>query len=106
MSSRQLSQFKTDLTVKGLNFLIVSKRLPNEDIEDIKIPKPLKESLYKNKRKALKGLQSDTSTLILTVDKCRSTAVLNHEDYFEKCIDHANNNQYQLILPPKSKLRH
>ena len=84
MSSRQLSQFKTDLLTKGLTFSITSKTLPNKDIiatiedavkdlekEEIdtiraKISlisqncKPPMDNLSKNERKALKELQSDT----------------------------------------------
>ena len=32
MSSRQLTHIETDLLVKGLNFSITSKTLPNKDI--------------------------------------------------------------------------
>ena len=31
MSSRQLSQFETDLLIKGLNLSITPKTLPNKD---------------------------------------------------------------------------
>ena len=50
-----------------------------------------KGNLSKNERKALKELQSDTSVVILPADKGRSTVILNHEDYLEKCMDHINN---------------
>ena len=45
----------------------------------------------------MKELQSDTSIVILPVDKGRSTVILNHEDYLEKCMEHINNGPYQLL---------
>ena len=45
----------------------------------------------------MKELQSDTSIVILPVDKGRSTVILNHVDYLEKCLDHVNNGPYQLL---------
>ena len=45
----------------------------------------------------MKELQSDTSIVILPADKGRSTAILNHVDYLEKCLDHINNGPYQLL---------
>ena len=71
--------------------------------------KPPKDNLSKDERKALKELQSDTSIVILPADKGRSTVILNHEDYLEKCMDHINNGPYQLlkkILLPKLKPKH
>ena len=53
--------------------------------------KPPKDNLFKDERKALKELQSDTSIVILPADKGRSTVILNHEDYLEKCqIENSN----------------
>ena len=34
---------------------------------------------------------------MLPADKVRSTVILNHEDYLEKCMDHISNNPYQLL---------
>ena len=51
----------------------------------------------KDKQKAVKELQSDTSIAILPADKGRSTVILNCEDYLEKCMDHMNNGPYQLL---------
>ena len=51
-------------------------------------------SISKNEAKALKELQSDTSIIILQPDKDRATIILNHEDFFEKCIDHVSNDPY------------
>ena len=115
MSSRQLTHIETDLLAKGLNFSITSKALPNKDIiatikdaiKDLEIEeadtihakvslplqncKPPKYKLSKDEHKALKKLQSDTSLVILPADKGRSTAIINREDYFQKCTNHINN---------------
>ena len=93
MSSRQLTHIETDLLVKGLNFSITSKTLPNKDIianiEDavkdlekeeagtiqakvsltLQNSKPPKDNLSKDERKALKELQSNSSIVILSPDK-------------------------------------
>ena len=45
----------------------------------------------------MKELQSDTLIVILPADKGRSTVILNHEDYLEKCMDHRNDGPYQLL---------
>ena len=71
--------------------------------------KPPKDNLSKEERKALKELQSDTSIVLSPAEKGRPTAILNREDYLEKCMDHINNGPYQLlknILLPKLKPRH
>ena len=87
-SSRQLSQFETDLLAKDLNFSITSQTLPNIDIiatiepavkdleneeadtirakiiltlQNSKLPN---DSPSKNELKALKELKSDTSIVI------------------------------------------
>ena len=59
--------------------------------------KPPKDNLSKDERKALKELQSDTSIVIVSPDKGRSTVILNREEYLEKCMDHINNGPYQLL---------
>ena len=53
--------------------------------------------MSKDERKALKELQSDTSIVILPAEKGRSTAILNYQDYLEKCMDYINNGLYQLL---------
>ena len=58
---------------------------------------PLKDNPFKDERKALKELQSDTSVVILRTDKGRSTIIFNCEDYLEKSMDHINNDPYQLL---------
>ena len=87
MSSRQLTQIKTDLLVKYLKFSVTPKALQNKDIiatieyavKDLeeeaadkiraKISltlqntKPPKDNLSKNECKALKELQLNTSTV-------------------------------------------
>ena len=130
MSSRQLTHIETNLLAKDLNFSITSQTLPNKDIiatiEETVIdlekgnadticakvnfrlqnPKPPKDNLSKDERKALKELQSDTSIVILAADKGRSTVILNHEDYLEKCMDHMNNGPYQLLKKdPTTKIK-
>ena len=130
MSSRQLTHIEIDLLAKGLNFSITSKTLPNKDIiatiEDavkdlekeeadmirskvsLKLvnSKPPKDNLFKDERKALKELQSDTSIVILPADKDRSTVILNREDYLEKCMDCINNGPYQLLKKdPTTKIK-
>ena len=121
MSSKQWTHIETDLLAKGLNFLITSKTLPNKDniatVEDavkdlekeesdtirakvsftLQNSKPPNDNLYKDERKPLKELQSDTSFVILPADKGRYTVILNREDYLEKCMDHINNGPYQLL---------
>ena len=103
MSSRHLTNIKTDLLGKGLNFSVSSKALPNKDIiatiEDVvktlekeeantigskvsltlQNSKPPKNNLSKDERKALKELQSDTSIVILLADK----VILKREDYLK-----------------------
>ena len=67
---------------------------------------PLKDNPFKDERKALKELQSDTSVVILPADKGRSTVILKHEDYLEKCMDHINNGPYQLLKKdPTTKIK-
>ena len=34
---------------------------------------------------------------ILPAEKRRSTVIINHEDYLEKCMDHINDRPYQLL---------
>ena len=54
----------------------------------------------------MKGLQSDTSIVILPAGKGRSTVILNREDYLEKCMDHINNGPYQLLKKdPTTKIK-
>ena len=121
---------KTDLFSNGLNFLIISKTLPNKDIkatiEDavkdlekeepdmirakisltLQNSKPLKYNFSKDERKHLNELQSDTSIVILIAGNSRSIVILNHEDYLEKCIDQINNGPYQLLKKdPNIKLK-
>ena len=130
MCFRQLTHIETDLLAKGLNFSITSKALPSKDIlatvEDavkdleneeadtvcakvslaLQNSKPSKDNLSKDKHKALKKLQSDTSIVILPADKVRSTVILNREDYFEKYMDHINNGPYQLLKKdPTTKIK-
>ena len=45
----------------------------------------------------MKELQSDISIVILPADKGKSTVILNHENYLEKCMDHLNDGAYQLL---------
>ena len=130
MSSRQLTHIETNLVAKGHYFSITSKTLPNKDIiatvEDavkdlvkeeadkicakvsltLQNSKPPKDDLSKHERKALKELQSDTSIVILPVDKGRSTIILNRENYLEKCMDYINNGPYQLLKKdPTTKIK-
>ena len=123
MSSRQLTHIETDLFTNGLNFSITSKALSNKDIivtvEDavknlekeeidtiraevnltLQNSKPPKDNLFKDERKDLKELQPDTSIVILSPDKGRSTVVsiLHRGDYLKKCMDQINNGPYQLL---------
>ena len=45
--------------------------------------KPSKDNLFKDERKTLKELKSDTPIVVLPAEKGRSTIVLNRDDYFE-----------------------
>ena len=130
MSSRQLTHYETNLLAKALNLSITSKTLPNKDIiaaiEDavkdlekeeadticakvsltLRNSKPPKDNLSKDECKALKELQSDTSIVILPADRGRSIVILNREDYLEKCVDHINNDPYQLLKKdPTNKIK-
>ena len=130
MSSRQLAHIETNLLAKGPSFSITSKTLANKDIiatvEDavkdlgkeeagtirakvslkLQNSKPPKGNLSRDERKASKELQSDTSIVILSANKGRSTVILNHEDYLEKCMDHINNGPYQLLKKdPTTKIK-
>ena len=54
----------------------------------------------------MQGLESVTSNVILPVDRGRSTAILNREEYLEKCIGHINSGPYQLLKKaPTTKIR-
>ena len=114
MSSTKLTHIETDLLAKGLNFSITSKTLPNKEADTIRAKVSLtlqnskrpKGNLSKAERKALKELQSDTSIVVLPADKGRSTVILNREDYLEKCMDHINNDPYQLLKKdPTTKIK-
>ena len=114
----------------GFNFSITSKTLPNKDIiatiEDavkdlekeqadtirskvsltLQNSKPPKDNLSKDERRTLKKLQSDTSIVTLQADKGRSTVILNREDCLKKCMDHINNDPYQLLKKgPTTKIK-
>ena len=115
MSSGQLTHIENRSSCEELNLSITSKAFPKKDIiattEDavknlkkeeadtirakvrltLQNSKPPKDNMSKNERKALKEIQSDTSIVILPAGKGRSTAILNHEDYLEKFMDHINN---------------
>ena len=68
--------------------------------------KPPNNNLSKQGWKALEELQSDASIVILLADKGRSTVILNHEDYLEKCMDYINNGPYQLLRKdPATKIK-
>ena len=65
-----------------------------------------KDNLSKDECKVLKELQSNTSIVILPADKGRSTIILKHEDYLEKCMDHINNGPYELLKKdPTTKIK-
>ena len=105
MSSRQLIYIETDLLAKGIKVSATSRKLPNKDIivamenasKDLEKQKadricakisftlqnskPPKDTLSNDERKTLKELQSDTSVVILSDNKGRSTAPLNRGDY-------------------------
>ena len=53
-----------------------------------------KDSMSKDESKAFKELPYNASIVILPAEKGRSTAILNHEDYLEKCMDYINNGLY------------
>ena len=117
VSSRQLTPIETDLLAKGLIIATVEdavKDLEKEEADTIRAKvsltlqnsKPPKGNLFKDKRKDLKELQSNTSIVILPADKGRSTVILNREDYLEKCMDHINNGPYQLLKKdPTTKIK-
>ena len=43
---------------------------------------------------------------ILPADKRRSTVIINHEDYLEKCMDHINDRPYHLLKrDPTTKIK-
>ena len=131
MSFGQLTNIETDLLPKGLNFSITSETLPNKDIiatiedavkdlekeeaDTIHTKKSLtlqssklpKHKLPKDERKVLKGLQSDTSVVILRADKGRSVVILNHKDLLGKCMNHINDGPYQLLKkdPTTTKIK-
>ena len=136
MSSRQLTQIKTDLLGKDLNSQLLlesSKILSNKDIiatiedavkdlekEEVETvsakiratfqnPKPHKDNHSENEDKALKEVEADMSVVSLPADRGPSTVIFNPEYSFEKFMDHIYNGTYQIlkkILLPNSKLRH
>ena len=130
MCVRQLAHIETDILAKELNFAITSKTLPNRDIiatteytvqhlakeeaETIRTKinlklqnsKHPKDNLSRDKHKALKESQSDTSVIIFPANKDRSTVIPNREDYLEKGTDHINNGPNQLLKKdPTSKMK-
>ena len=117
MPSRQLTPIETDLLAKGLIIATVEdavKDLEKEEADTIRAKvsltlqnsKPPKGNLFKDKRKDMKELQSNTSIVILPADKGRSTVILNREDYLENCMDHINNGPYQLLKKdPTTKIK-
>ena len=52
--------------------------------------KPPKDNFSKDECKTLKEVQSDTSIVVLPVEKVRSTVTLNRVEYLEKCMDQTN----------------
>ena len=113
-----------------LIFSITSKTLPHKDIIDtiedavkdlqkeeadticakvsltLQNSKHPKDNLSKDERKAWNECQSDTSIIILPADKGRSTVILNHKDYLEKCMDHINSGPHQLLKEnPTTKIK-
>ena len=118
MFSLQLTHIGTDLLAKGLNFSITFKTLPNKTEADmirakisptLKNFKPPDDNLYTDERTAMEELQLVTSIVTLLAGECKSTLILNREDYLEKkYTDHINNGPYHLkkILLPKSKPKH
>ena len=96
---RRIKTERSKIILHPAGKLLLQERIHiNHVIRDrLKNSKPPKDNLSKDERKALKELQSDTSTVILPADKGRSTVILNREDYLEKCMDHINNGPYQLL---------
>ena len=65
-----------------------------------------KDNLFKNERKALKELQSNTSFVIFPAKRCRSTVILNLQRYLEKWMDHINTGPYLLYKKdPTTKIK-
>ena len=68
--------------------------------------KPPQDNLSKDERKALKGLQSGTSIVILPADKGRSNVIINRVNYLGKCMNHTNNGLYHLLKKdPTTKIK-
>ena len=53
----------------------------------------------------MKKLQTDTSIVILSAGKCRSTVILNPQDYVEKHLDHLNNCPNELLKADPTKIK-
>ena len=105
MPPRQLAHIQSNHLIKGLNFSITSKSLPNKhiiatiehpvrdfereetDTVCAKISLVLQNSnspqdnISKDEQKVLKELQSDTAVIILPADKNVSAVILNSENY-------------------------
>ena len=105
MPPRQLAHIESNHLMKGLNFSITSKSLPNKHIiatiEDpvrdfereetdtvcakislaLQNSKPPKDNISKDEHQVLKKLQSDTAIITLSADKDISAVILNSEDY-------------------------
>ena len=75
----------------------LSKDNLSKDKDNLSKDNLSKDSMSKDESKAFKELPYDTSIVILPAQKGRSTAILNHEDYLEKCMDYINNGLYQLL---------
>ena len=52
----------------------------------------------------MKKLQTDTSIVILSAGKCRSTVILNPQDYVEKHLDYLNNCPNELLKADPTKI--
>nr|XP_023027235.1 uncharacterized protein LOC111515239 [Leptinotarsa decemlineata] len=116
-TDRVLTEDETSVLARGVNFAIVPRRVPNEEIiagteaairnlsdegaEDIRIitanilnkARPPKCNISKREIAALKNLNSDESITILPTDKVNTTVILKTEEYnnkIEELLDPAN----------------
>lgn len=129
ISSYKLKKEEAKVFDKGLNFALVPKRIPNEEIicsledgiktfneEDkelirqecvviLRKSRPPKRNLNHEQLKALKSLRNNNDIVILKADKGGATVVMDHGNYINKMKDHLYNSGSYKKLEKNSSLK-
>ncbi len=119
MSARKLTPVEEDVLALGLNFAVVPRIIPKEEIVQHLEPKLYhlkndaafnirvqvtevlrrarlpRSNLSKNQKDAVRNLRTDKSIHILKADKGNATVILNRTDYDEKILSLLNTPTYK-----------